>query len=334
MPPPTARVYYGWIIVALSFVTMFFVMGTFFSSGVLLAAMTAEYGWSRAAISLPFSIALIGYAGTAWLAGRLFDRYGPRHVFAAGALCLGVGLLTSAQARHPWHLCLNWGILVGQVMNFAGFAPHIALIALWFRRYRGIAVGIAIGGASLGGVLIVPGAQYLVDSYGWRLAYTLLGVVVLVGLVPLNLLWQRHHPADLGLYPDGAPAPSGPVSTVVTVAEGWTLRQAVGTARFWFLFAMVGVIGWLSNITSVHQIAHIVENGFAAQQAAAIVALMSLLRAAGSTVWGGLSDRLGREMVYTIGTLLCLVGLLCLVWLTPAASLWMLYGFALAYGFG
>ena len=154
MHPPTARFYYGWIIVALSFVNMFFVMGTFFSSGVLLAAMSAEYGWSRATISLPFSIALIGYAGTAWLAGRLFDRYGPRRVFAAGVLCLGVGLLTSAQARNPFHLCLTWGILVGQGMNFAGFAPHIALIALWFRRQRGIAIGIAIGGASLGGVLI------------------------------------------------------------------------------------------------------------------------------------------------------------------------------------
>ncbi len=334
MHPPTARFYYGWIIVALSFVTMFFVMGTFFSSGVLLAAMTAEYGWSRATISLPFSIALIGYAGTAWLAGRLFDRYGPRRVFAAGVLCLGVGLLTSAQARNPFHLCLTWGILVGQGMNFAGFAPHIALIALWFRRQRGIAIGIAIGGASLGGVLIVPGAQYLVDHYGWRFAYTLLGAVVLVGLVPLNLLWQRHHPAELGLYPDGAPAPPVTISLAATIADGWTLRQAVNTARFWYLFAMVGVIGWLSNITSVHQIAHIIENGFPAQQAAAIVALMSLLRAVGSTVWGGLSDRLGRETVYTIGSLLCLAGLWCLVRLSPAASLWMLYGYALAYGFG
>ena len=78
MSAPGRRLYYGWVIVAVGFCTMLLVQGSFASSGVLFVALTKEYGWSRATISLPFSVGLVGYAALTWLSGRLFDRYGPR----------------------------------------------------------------------------------------------------------------------------------------------------------------------------------------------------------------------------------------------------------------
>jgi MFS family permease len=328
--------YYGWVIVAMGCVTMMLVQGAFFSSGVLFAALTVEYGWSRATTSLPFSVALIGYAATAWLAGRLFDRYGPRRLFPLGALCLGAGLIASAQAQAAWHLYVTWGLLVGQGANLAGFAPHLAHVAVWFRRQRGVAGGLVLSGASLGTLVMVPGAQYLTDHYGWRFAYTVIGLVVIGCLVPLNAVWQRHRPADLGLSPDGTAPPSRPMVGPVAPAanEGWTLRQALTTVRFWYLFVMVSVIGWMSNITSVHQIAHMVDHGFSSQLAAAAVGLMGLMRMIGSTVWGRLSDRFGREGIYTVGTGMCLCGLACLGLLSPTASLGVIYGYVLLYGLG
>jgi len=204
------QVCYGWIIVAIGFFTMMLIMGSFFSSGVLFAAIVGETGWSRATVSLPFSIALIVYAATAWLAGRLFDRYGPRRLFPLGALCLGLGLIATAQVHTPWQLCLSWGLLVAQGFNLAGIAPHLAHVALWFTRYRGVASGLMLSGASVGGLVLVPGAQYLVDHYGWRPAYTILGAVVMLCLIPLNAAGQLHRPADLGLHPDGVAAPPSP----------------------------------------------------------------------------------------------------------------------------
>ena len=332
----TPRLYYGWFIVAIGFFTMMLIMGTFFSSGVLFAALTAEYGWSRATTSLPFSVALISYAATAWLAGQLFDRYGPRRLFPLGAVCLGVGLLLSAQASTPWHLSLSWGLLVAQGFNLAGFAPHLAQVALWFHRQRGIASGLVVSGASFGALVMVPGMQYVVDQYGWRTAYTLLGVAVIVCLVPVHAIWQRHRPADLGLYPDGAlvPLDTSTHPTTLQRPESWTLWRAMGTGRFWLLFVMVVCIGWLSNITSVHQIAHITDNGLPALLAASIVGFMGLARAISSTVWGGLSDRWGREVICTFGTLCSIAGLACLVFLRPPAPVWLLYGYAIAYGVG
>jgi MFS family permease len=333
---PKPRLYYGWIVVAIGFLTMMLTMGIFFSSGVLFAAIIAEHGWSRAAASLPFSLALITYAGTAWLAGRLFDRYGPRRLFPLGALCLGVGVIVSTRTHAPWQLCLSWGLLVAQGYNLAGFAPHLALAALWFSRRRGLATGIMLSGASVGAVVIVPTAQYLVDTYGWRLAYTLLGTAAMVCLVPLNAIWQYHKPADLGLHPDGVAAPPTRLhpSTSTTSALPWTLWRAMGTRRFWWLFVLVCGLGWSSNITSVHQIAHMISSGFPSLLAASIVGLLSLFRASSSTVCGGLSDRFGREVIFSLGTLLCCIGLSLLVLLGKPASTWLLYGYALTYGLG
>ena len=108
----------------------------------------------------------------------------------------------------------------------------------------------------------------------------------------------------------------------------------MGTGRFWWLFVLVCALGWSSNITSVHQIAHMISNGFPSLLAASIVGLLSLFRAASSTVCGGLSDRFGREVIFTLGTLLCCIGLALLVALGKPASAWVLYGYALTYGLG
>src|SRR5262245_14149601 len=328
--------YYGWTVVAIGFITMMLIMGIFFSSGVLFAAIIADLGWNRASASLPFSVALMSYAGTAWLAGRLFDRYGPRQLFPAGAICLGIGLIISAQTHAPWQLCLSWGVLVAQGFNLGGFAPHLALAALWFTRRRGIATGMILSGASVGGVVIVPMAQYLVNAYGWRAAYTLLGIAAMACLVPLNAIWQYHKPADLGLHPDGATAPPARVhvSVAVSAAMHWTLGRAMGTRLFWLLFVLVCCLGWSSNIVSVHQIAHMISNGVPSLLAASIIGLLSLLRAASSTIGGGLSDRYGREAIFTVGTLLCCLGLTLLAQIHPAASAWLLYSYALTFGIG
>ena len=339
------RFYYGWIIVAIASFTMMVIIGIFFTSGVLFAAIVSEFGWSRTTASLPFSIGLISYAATAWLAGRLFDAYGPRWLFPLGALCMGGGLVASAQATTVWHLCLGWGVLAAQGFNLAGFAPHLALVSLWFERRRGTAAGLVLGGASLGALVVVPLTQYFVDLHGWRWTYAALGVATVLILAPLNALWQRHRPqnlprnpdqvrgrlrsGDAGLNPEGVAATPAPPSLGLS-----HMLDALRTARFWFLFVSVCSIGWLSNITTVHQLAHMVDSGFAELLAAWVIGATGLLRAFSSTLWGSLSDRFGREPIYTLGTVLCMAGIGCLAVLRAPGALGLLYGYALGFGIG
>ena len=329
------RFYYGWIVVAIASFTMMIIIGIFFASGVLFAAIVSEFGWSRTTASLPFSIGLISYAATAWVAGRLFDAYGPRRLFPLGVLFLSGGLIASAQATTAWQLCIGWGLLAAQGFNLAGYAPHMALVSLWFERRRGTAAGLVLGGASLGALFIVPLTQYLVGLYGWRTTYSALGVAAALILVPLNALWQRHRPQDVGQYPDGAA--TGSSAAGMSAAAPWGISHLLDTARsarFWFLFVSVGSIGWLSNITTVHQLAHMVDSGFAELLAASVIGVTGLLRAISSTLWGSLSDRFGREPVFILGTVLCIAGIGCLAILHPPASLWLLYGYVLAFGLG
>lgn len=330
----TPRFYYGWIIVAIAGLTMMLIIGIFFTSGVLFAAIVSEFGWSRTTAALPFSIGLLTYAATAWLAGRLFDAHGPRWLFPLGALCMGGGLIVTVQATTVWHLCLGWGLLATQGFNLAGFAPHLALVSLWFERRRGTAAGLVLGGASLGALAIVPLTQYLVDLYGWRWTYTALGVAAILILVPLNALLQRHRPQDIGLHAEGATADTTLAATHAPPLGTSQLLDTLRTARFWCLFASVCSIGWLSNITSVHQLAHMVDSGFADLLAASVIGLTGLLRAVSSTLWGSLSDRFGREPIYTIGTVLCMAGVACLAALEPPAALGCLYGYAIGFGLG
>ncbi len=246
-------------------------------------------------------------------------------------------MIASAYAHTPWQLCLTWGLLVGQGLNLAGFVPHTALVALWFRRKRGVAVGLAISGASIGGLTIVPAIQYLVDHIGWRAAYMLLGWIILLCLTPMNALWQRHHPADLGLHPDdlspgNAAADQPAIET--SPPTSWTLRDALYTRPFWFFFIMATGVGWLSNIVSVHLISHLTDNGFSSLLAASMIGLKSLLRAGSGTVWGGLSDRFGREWIYTFGSTLSIVGLTSLALLHPLSPLGTLYASILILGVG
>jgi MFS family permease len=152
----------------------------------------------------------------------------------------------------------------------------------------------------------------------------------------LNAIWQYHRPADLGLHPDGGGTPPTRVHAPVPLSSTapWTLWLAIGTRRFWLLFVLVCCLGWSSNITSVHQIAHMLNSGFPSMMAASIVGLLSLLRAVSSTASGGLSDRFGREVIFSLGTLLCCIGLTLLVLLRQPTSIWLLYGYALAFGLG
>jgi len=108
----------------------------------------------------------------------------------------------------------------------------------------------------------------------------------------------------------------------------------MGTTRFWLIFVLGGCLGWVSNITSVHQIAHMVGHDFPGLLAASIVGLVSLFRATSSALGGGLSDAWGRETVFTLGTVACIAGLACLARLDHTVPVWLLYGYALAFGLG
>ena len=133
------------------------------------------------------------------------DRVGPRVVVPLGVVLVSSGMGLATLVRHPWHLYLTFGVLVVGGSVFISYMGHALFLPHWFVRKRGLAIGIAFSGVGLGSILLLPWVQRLIGQTGWRHACLALAVLLLVTLLPLNLIFPRRRPEDMGLTPDGDP---------------------------------------------------------------------------------------------------------------------------------
>jgi sugar phosphate permease len=198
-------------------------------------------------------------------------------------------------------------------------------------RRRGLALSIAFSGVGVGSVTILPWVQTLIANSGWRTACWSLGVLLVAILAPLNLLLRRT-PADLGLDPDGMSGSGtasgrGSVTNPHPPSDDWTLGRAIRTQRFRWLAAsyFCGLFTWYA--VQVHQTKYLTELGFDPNSAAWALGLVSLVAVPGQIVLGHLSDRIGREWVWSIGNggfVLSCVALLALHAAPSAPLLWIM----------
>ena len=163
---------------------------------VALPAIQADFGVGRAEASLPFTLAMIGFAGGGVLMGRLADRFGIAVPLALGAVLLGLGYLAVGISSSLWQVALAHGLLIG-VGCSATFGPLMADISHWFVRRRGIAVAIAAAGNYLAGTIWPPVVQHFIAADGWRATHIGIGLFCFVATLPLVLLLRRriedHH---------------------------------------------------------------------------------------------------------------------------------------------
>src|SRR5262249_26892528 len=159
------------------------------SAVVALPAVQAEFGVDRANASLPFTLALTGFAFGGALMGRLADRFGIVVPVIGGAVMLGVGYVVSGLAAALWQFALAYGVIGGG--SSATFSPLMADISLWFTRRRGIAVAIASCGTYLAGTVWPPIVQDFIATAGWRQTHIGIGVLCVVTMLPLTFLALR-----------------------------------------------------------------------------------------------------------------------------------------------
>lgn len=341
----THRLYYGWIIVAISFLTLFLTLGIRFSFGVFYVVMLQEYGWGRAETAGAFSLAMVIHAFFAMVTGVLIDRFGPRILFPLGAIFLALGLAAASRITAIWHLYLFFGVVMAIGINTLSYGPHMALIPRWFVRGRGLAAGLVVAGMGVGTMVMAPVIQFMIDTGGWRSAFLILAGIVLAVVVPMTALFQRRFPEEVGQFPDGIVPDSG--GTYVPqpeasrkdppsphLSEQWTLRAALSTRAFWWMCLNNFSVGFAFNILVVHQAAHVVDSGYSTTLAAFLVGLVGLLRSGGGVLFGLLSDRVGREIGYTLGGSAAFVGMLFFLLVRDTASPWMLYAFVILFGLG
>ena len=332
------RIFYGWIIVAVVFVTMGVGVNARTAFSLLFPPILGEFGWERGVTAGAFSFGFLVSAALSPSLGRLMDRRGPRVVIELGVLLIGTGLLLATQVTQPWHLYATLGVMVGGGSVCLGYTGQSLFLPDWFVRRRGLAMSLAFSGVGVGSMIILPWVQLLIGRSGWRAACWALGLLVLLLLVPLNLLLRRR-PQDLGLEPDGDRAVAGAAATrpsnvvdAAWTAVDWTLARATRTARFWWIASgyFLGLFAWYA--VQVHQTKYLIEIGFAPHDAAWALGFVSLAGIPGQIALGWLSDRIGREWVWTVGSLGFAICYATLLLLAVSPTMPLLYLMVIAQG--
>jgi MFS family permease len=313
-------VFYGWVVVAVAFITMGVGVNARTAFSLLFPPILNEFGWERGMTAGAFSFGFLVSAGLSPFVGRLMDRRGPRAVIEMGVGLMAAGLMLAPLVHRPWHLYATLGVLVGGGANCLGYTGQSLFLPNWFVRRRGLAMSVAFSGVGIGSIIVLPWLQAMIGRAGWRAACWTLGFLVLALLAPLNLLLKRR-PEDLGLEPDGDYAVSTSIEGSSTlnvvdaawVAVDWTLGRAIRTARFWWIAVgyCCGLFAWYA--VQVHQTKYLVEIGVSATHAAWALGFVSMAGIPGQILLGHISDRIGREWVWTVGSLgfaLCYLALL------------------------
>lgn len=330
--------YYGWMIVAVVFVTMAIGVNARTAFSLLFPPIISEFGWDRGVTAGAFSFGFVVSGIMSPLIGRLMDRFGPRAVMELGVVLMGGGMLLAPLTTQPWHLYLTIGVLVGAGSVCLGYSGQSLFVPNWFVRRRGLALGIAFAGVGVGSVTLLPWVQHMIEQTGWKTSCTAMGILIIVVLAPINLL-LRKRPEDIGLLPDGDPAPTAtsvkPVSNIVDPVwanTDWTLRLAMRTARFWWIAVgyFCGLYIWYA--VQVHQTKFLLDIGFSSSVGVWALGVVSLLGIPGQIWLGHLSDRIGREWVWAIACFGFAICFAALVALKYVPSLWLVWLMVLTQG--
>jgi MFS family permease len=331
------RFFYGYIILLLCFVNLVFVRGAFGSFSVFYVALLEEFHWSHSVGASIVALNSLVYALVSPGVGYAFDRLGPRILIPLAGLLMGLGFTLSGFSDSLWHLYISFGIIGALGQGGLGFVTNNALISHWFVRRRATAIGIAAMGQGLGMLTLVPLSQLLISRVGWRAAFVILGIFILIAVIPTNAIFQRRQPEEVGQLPDGKLASSSEelkISRTAVDKYPWTIASALRSFPFWTLTVGHLALGTGLFMIYTHIVAYLIDQGFEKLLAAFILGLIGFTRIAGTFLWGYVSDRQGREKSYGASIMITVLGLICLLRINLNSSLWFVYTAAILYGIG
>jgi MFS family permease len=331
------------VVLAIAFTTIAIGVNVRTSFSLLYPPILAEFGWDRGETAGIFSV---GFATSMLISpflGVAVNRFGPGLVFSTGALVVSAGLVltTYADTQLLIYLSLGCGVVGGSII-FA-FTSHAFLLPYWFQRRRGLTTGLAFSGVGVGAILMFPWLQDIIEAEGWRDACWTMAILLLAVVLPLNLVFQKRRPEDLGLRADGAGrrGPAAPaldnVVDAAWVARAFTLREALRTFRFWAVSSglFFGMYIWYA--VQVHQTKYLAEVGYSETLAAYALGMVALMGVGGQIGLGALSDRVGREWAWTIaasGFALCYILLLVMKGSPSPVLLWAMVASQGLLGYG
>jgi len=331
------RIYYGWLLVGATFVTVLISGGLgFYTFSVFMKPLQSAFGWSRASLSGAVALWAVVYGITGPLVGVGMERFGARRTMAAAAFLGGLGyvLLSRVSSLLLLHSAM---VLSGVCVAGTTLVPGQTLVSHWFKRLRGRAMGLMMVGIGVGGLVMPPLVNFLIERITWRGAFGFGCAALWLVVLPLIIVFVRSKPSELGLLPDGSVAEEQTVSPTAPTVTGLPVRRAITSAAFGLLFAVYVLHLFGQSVLTVHFVPFADDAGLAAQQAANFWGLTLGFSVGGRLLFGWLADRSNPRSLMAFSGVLFAAGVaileICFVRLDTVSTVPLVF-FAVIYGCG
>ncbi len=290
---------------------------------VFLLPLGTEFGWQRAQMTSVYSLLMVTAGLASPLAGLVFERFGPRVLYALGLALMGGGHFLAARLHALWQFYLCIGVLGGLGSAALGMVPAAALLSRWFRGRMSTAIGLAYAGLGTGSLVLVPLAQALIQHQGWRDAYRLIGTALLA-LVPVSMLmpWRRIRGGSAWHAAAQVPPAAGPSP----------LARALRQPNFWRLVQVMFFTAMGMYLIIVQSVAYFIDIGYAPLQAATAFGAAGMLSVLGVSASGWLADRWGHRRAATLSFVGTLLGTAMLYAMSYRAAPVLLAAYVLLFG--
>ncbi|NBQ09956.1 MAG: MFS transporter, partial [Betaproteobacteria bacterium] len=276
--------------------------------GAYLAVLSAQFGWSKTALSGAAALQPMEAAALGPILGWVIDRFGPQGMIRLGICVLGSGFMMLSQIESLIGFYTAF-FVIAFGSSLCGFFPINVAIIFWFERLRARALSALSLGLAFGGIF-VPVVAWTMQTWGWRTTAFCSGLVFILVGWPMARNFKRR-PSDIGQNIDGLPPVSDPVLDGSDHGTEFTARQALRTPAFWLLSLGHGSALFVVTAVNVHAITHMKEGlGFSVAQASLVITLMTLFQIVGVLIGWWCGDRFEKRKIAALCMLMHASGLL------------------------
>ncbi len=298
VPADTQSGFLGWRICAAGVLTQAVAIGfTLGSVGVFAAPLAEELGATATQFNLAVSLFSLVMNLSMPVIGGLLDRGSIRRVMTIGAFVLAISLAALSRATELWQVGVLFGAGCAIGMTMLGPMSSSTLMANWFDRLRGRALGFANAGGPAGPAIVAPAAAFAIASFGWRptlLGFAALTLVIAVPAVHFGII---DRPGDVGQHPDGEAAPASPIE-FAKESPLWDAANIIRCRDFWILALAAAPFGATGIVLAANSVPYMAHLGVSAEAASFVVVLQSVGAVSGPLIFGTLADKIHPRLLF------------------------------------